>query len=315
MSLIFLAATFKYVTAVVIELFVRRVWHRTLARIRRTHSGGASTETSTIRSSPATRLPLEVVEIIMAYLTYDTRSLHACSLICYSWYIAAVPRLHHTLTIYTFSEDPKFLWPGPLRHVHTLGLLSLVKELRVHGNNDNRAGLSPKLLNRCTLPRFSALTNVRELKIEYLDIPNFMPRILQNFRHFLPTVRSLILREPRGSHRQIIYFLGLFQHLEDVGLNYDWSRVLEEQTDDLALIPPFIPPLRGWLIMTCFGGVSLLKDMIDLFGGIRFRYVGLYDVGGTQLLLDACAKTLETLVFDPNDPHGELFSLKGTTNF
>ena len=60
-----------------------------------------------------------------------------------------------------------------------------------------------------------------------------------------------------------------------------------------------------------FNNVDLLKDMIDLFGGIRFRHMVLYDVPWMRRLLDACAKTLESVVLNPTDPVGEQLSLKG----
>ena len=56
--------------------------------------------------------------------------------------------------------------------------------------------------------------------------------------------------------------------------------------------------------------VDILKDMIDLFGGIRFRYMDIRYANGMQLLLNACAETLETLHFDPTDLHGEQLSPK-----
>ena len=55
--------------------------------------------------------------------------------------------------------------------------------------------------------------------------------------------------------------------------------------------------------------VGLLKDMIDLFGGIRFRHMDLCDVNGVGLLLGACADTLETLRLYPADPRGKERSL------
>jgi hypothetical protein len=64
--------------------------------------------------------------------------------------------------------------------------------------------------------------------------------------------------------------------------------------------------------MTHFKRVGLLKDMIDLFGGLRFRYILLYDVDGMRLLLDACAKTLKVVVLDPTDPRGKQLPLKCT---
>ena len=54
-----------------------------------------------------------------------------------------------------------------------------------------------------------------------------------------------------------------------------------------------------------------MKDMIDLFGGIRFRYMDLFNVAGTRLLLDACAETLETLRLYPTDPRGKKLCLSG----
>ena len=273
-------------------------------------SGGISPETSTTPPSPATRLPLEVIGTIVSYLIYDVRSLRTCTLTCYSWYIAAVPHLHHTLTIRINSYDQKFRWPNPIRHMHMLGLLPLVKNLRVCG--DDYPKFSPKLFNCCIQRQFSALANVQELEIEYLDISSFMPRIKQYFSHFSSTVRSLILREPNGSCRQIIYFIGLFQHLQDLNLLYDRPSSREELADDLTHIPLFTPPLQGWLTMMCFTRVGLLKDMIDLFGGLRFHGMHLFDVDGMRLLLEACAKTLEAIVLYPTDPRGEQPCLKST---
>ena len=53
--------------------------------------------------------------------------------------------------------------------------------------------------------------------------------------------------------------------------------------------------------MKCFENVGFLKDMIDLFGGIRFRYMDLFLVIEMQLLLNAGAKTLEVLRLYPTE--------------
>ena len=115
----------------VIELLAKRVWYRSLVRIQKIRSGGAS-ETSTTRSSPATRLPQDIVQMIIAHLIYDKPSLCACSLTCCSWYIVTVPHLHHTLVINTDRpRDRKSRWPNPIRYMHMLGLLPLVKKLHI----------------------------------------------------------------------------------------------------------------------------------------------------------------------------------------
>ena len=257
-------------------------------------------------ASPASELPQEIVEIIIAHLIYDTRSLLACSLTCRSWYIASVPHLHHTFTIRTcqWSRRSKNSWPNSLQNASKLGLLPFVKKLQARGTQWTIDGLSKSGFDRRTLRQFSALANVQELEVRSLDIPSFLPTIQQYFGHFLPTVRSLALETPKGSHRQIIYFIGLFQHLNDLLLSRFYRRG-NEPAEDLALIPPFTPPLRGRLVMTNFKRVGFVKDMIDLFGGIRFSYIDLFDVRDSRLLLNACAKTLETLRIYPNSYYGE----------
>ena len=278
-------------TEIMIAVFTKRVWRRSRARTR-----GISS-----RSTPVARLPLEIVETVVAYLIYDRRSLLACSLVSYPWYIASVPHLYHTLYTYTFSryENPKLRWPKPLLGASKHGLLPFVKKLQVRAFPD--ATFSPKRLNSSTLRHFSALTNVRELAIDFLEIPRFVPGIQQYFGHFSPTVRSLTLLAPKGTHRQIIFFIGLFQYLEDLTLSGTTNQV-----DNSTLVPPFIPPLRGRLTLSYHRWeVGLLKDMLGIFGGIRFRSMDLYAVEGTRLLLGACAKTLETLRLHPTDPHGK----------
>ena len=50
-----------------------------------------------------------------------------------------------------------------------------------------------------------------------------------------------------------------------------------------------------------------MRDMIALFGGLRFSHMDVNKVECVQLLLDACATTLETLRLYPNDEYGEEF--------
>ena len=296
-------------TATAIKLLVKRVLYRTPVMIRKIWSGGVSSEASTIRSSPIDSLPMEVVEFIIFYLRYDTHSLRSCTSTCYAWYIAAVPHLYNTLTIAVNSWYGKPRRPSPIRHMHTLGLLPFVKKFQLHGRYLEE--LSPKLFNSHILRQFPALTNVNDLELGYLDIPKFMPRIQQHFKHFLPTVESLALRNPLGSRRQIIYFIGLFQHLQDLELVHDVSGSLDPPAGDPTLVPAFVPPLQGWLGVSSIK-VGLLKEMVELFGGIRFRLIKFYNVNGMRFLLDACGKTLREVVLVPTDPRGEQLSLKDT---
>ena len=56
-------------------------------------------------------------------------------------------------------------------------------------------------------------------------------------------------------------------------------------------------------------GVGLFEDMIDLFGGLRFRCMRLRDVDRMPFLLAACAETLEVVMLNLADPCGEKISL------
>jgi hypothetical protein len=256
--------------------------------------------------------------MIISYLIYDTPTLLACSLTCYSWYIATVSHLHHSLTTdnggrgvdqtYLWPTPPqRYLWPRPLQKSYELGLLPLVTRLRIRLDYYRLVKFTPEWLDGQTLRYFSALTNLQELGIDNLQVSSFMPTIKQCFGHFSPTLRFLALSKPDGSCRQVLYFIGLFPNLQDLKLHCFPFTNAQESTADAALVPLSIPPLQGRLTLTDFERPSLIEDMVALFGGLRFRYMDLFMVGCVRLLLDACAETLETLRLYPTDPYGEEF--------
>ena len=285
-----------------IELLAKRLWYRGKAKIKQLRCGDTS-ETSTPLSSPITRLPQELVAVIISYFIDDTSTLLACSMTCYSWYIAAVPHLHHSLT----AGEPweaKYVWPKPLQNSYKLGLLPLVKRFRIRADTYHSLEFTPRQLDGHILRYFSALTNLQELGIDALQVSSFMPDIKRCFGHFAPTLQFLALREPRGSCRQILYFIGLFPNLQDLKLCYRLPVVEQESTTDPELVPLSTPPLQGRLTLTCFTREQLVKDMITFFGGLRFRSMDLFRVDGVRLLLGACAETLETLQLYPGDPYG-----------
>ena len=229
--------------------------------------------------------------MIIKYLTYDKPSLRTCCMTCYSWYIAAVPHLHHAQIIHvnTKGRDGKWLWPIPILNMGSFGIFPLVKDLRIHGNSDD--SFSPKLLHWGAMYyNFLELTNVQKLQIKYLDIPSSIPRVQKYFGHFLPTVWSLSLISPEGSTRQIVFFIGLFRHLKDLSIHNVPPQIGLEH--DPTLIPPFSPPLRGQLVAWHLGRADLIKGMVDLFGGICFSQVDLVEVAETWVLLSTCSKTL-----------------------
>ena len=268
-------------------VLIRQIWHRSRAAIARR----------------AQSIPQDIAEIIVACLVHDKHSLIACSLTCRSLYIASTPHLHHTLVLENVKRG-RLSWPKPLQEASKLGLLPLVKKLWLRRAFANSQGLHfpEKLFNHEVLCQISGLTNVRVLAIDDLNIPAFMPEIQRYFGHFLPRLPSLSLREARGSNREIIFFIGLFQRLEDLVLQ---GTPIDFRTDqpfnDPTLIPPSTPPLRGRLIVANFYRPHFSEEMIKLFGRIRFRHVVLSYAGEPQLLLNACAKTLETVNLRPTE--------------
>ena len=231
---------------------------------------------------------------------------------CHSWYTITVPHLHHSLTtdesIHS-SEDQKYLWPTPLKNSYNLGLLPLVKRFRIRGCAFPTKMFTLKWLDNRALCYLSALTNLQELGIDDLHLSSFMPDIQRYFGHFAPTLRLLSLWEPKGSCREILYFIGLFPNLQDLKLCYHHLKKENDGMVDSELVPLFVPPLGGRLILTCFTRDTLVKEMIAFFKGLRFRYMDLFRVTCTRLLLTACSETLEILRLYPTDNFGEyLFS-------
>ena len=293
-----------FFTAAVVEAVVKCTWYRTLARTRRIFLGRASPDASNAGSSPTNRFPQEVVDMIIAHFVYDNRSLLACSLTSRSWYRAAFPHLHRNLITRTDSPlNKKTKWPKPLRMASKHGLLPCITGVFISRGSLFGNGFSARELNYWTRREFSKLTNVRELSIEALGIPSFGPKIQQHFGQFSPTLRSLTLISPQGCGRQVVFFIGLFPHLEDLNLLHVCSACLwGSQEDGLTLVPPFVPPLRGRFIT--YSGDCFAKGMIDLFGEVQFRRMDLWG-GGMQRLLYACPNTLEMLGFDVTSICGE----------
>ena len=248
--------------------------------------------------------------MIISYLACDIPSLRASSETCRSWYISAFPHLHTTFSINVGSLDPHRAWPKPILWIYRLCLLPYVKNLRIcsgHLGGD----FHPQPLDFLVLPFFSGLTNVQRLEIHQLDIPSFAQEVWRYFGHFSPTVKSLSLTAPRGSSRHLVFFVSLFQNLEDLSLYYrDSDRGPGYSPSGETLIPLFIPPLRGRLAVWNTNVKPLIEDMTNLFRGIRFTSLDIFGVGGVPELLRACATALRVLRLHPNDPCGEQLHLR-----
>ena len=289
------------------HLFIDKLCHQVTTGIRLL-LGVQGTKVSIARPSPVAKLPQELVDEIISYFFDDKRTLLACSLTCCPWYIATLPYLHHSLTTDDDSiiqKDGKHWWPEPLKKVHELNLHPFVKRLRIRMRRRNPS-FTPERLEGYNMGYFYSLKNLRELGIDDLQVDKFMPYPQRFFGHLSPTLQFLALRRPRGSSRQIVCFIGLFPHLQDLKLHYTVLENEEETLTDTTLVPLCSPPLRGRLTLTMFTREQIVKDMITLFGGLRFHQMDLFGVKCLPLLLEECSGTLETLRLYPNDPYGEV---------
>jgi len=284
-------------------------WHRSKVRINRLLDD-APPETRTTHES-ACRVPYDVVETIIAHLSYDLPTLKACALTCRSWHTVAFPHLRHTLVLRRDSTGPIGDHLGvrstrdklrPLSKLHEQGLMSLVKEIRV----EQAIGVSPWFIPPAFSVRdpryFSAFANVQTLVFQRLEINRFILGIEHYFGHFSPTLRSIVLYDPCCSARQLSHFLSIFANLDDIEIQRFHLFIPKTTALGPKLVPFSAPKLQGRLVLFDFRIADMWTHLINSRGGLGFRYMHLNWVrDSTPILLEACAETLETLRFSAVD--------------
>jgi hypothetical protein len=242
------------------------------------------------------RLPLEVAEMIVSYI-HDIGTLRSCSLTCRIWYYATRPRFYYSLEAYRPKinvPDNSNEWPKPLLKAHKFHSLPYIKRLSIQ-INDKKGFTHRRFGGGRNLRCFSGLKNLQELSIADLQLSSFMPDIKKYFGHF-PTLRSLALRRPEASCRQLLYFIGLFPDLQDLDLSNFNPAKEDETTDKSALVPPSKPPLGGRLALISYNGEEFVNEMIAFYGKLSFRRVDISHSNWecAKKVLGGCAKTLET---------------------
>lgn len=276
------------------------IWHQGRAKINRLLGNAPSktyTETYTERK-PIYQLPYEIAETIIAHLAENPDSLKACSLTCRSWYIAVVPHIHHTF-ILEWNESHDML--RPLFALCEPDLTPFVKNITVRKRLSCH-WFTPQEFTPRGLSCFSTFTNVRTLKLDYMDISRFIPGIERYFEHLSPTLRSIVLWSPSCTPRQLSHFLSLFSGLENISIRGGPTLEPAATIPDTKLVPFSPPELRGELRLYGSQRVETWTRLIALCGGLRFRYMNLRNVGAcVPILFEACAKTLETLRLYPSD--------------
>ena len=246
-------------------------------------------------------LPYDIVEIIVAHLTHNLDALKACSLTCRSWYTTAAPHLHHTLTLTGDKLEIGRRRLEPLFKLRQLGLIHLVKSIRVN-QGLNMRWFVPLEFTHLDLCHFSALTNVHTLKLQNMVIWDFIPGPERHFGQFSQMLRSITLYDPCCTPRQLSHFLSLFSNLENIGIRNTWIPEPTTTTPEMDLIPFSALKLQGRLALQNFGWAGIWKHLIAPNSGLGFRHMDLCNSATcAPVLFKACAETLETLRFGVGD--------------
>ena len=278
------------------------VWHRSKAKVNRLLSN-APLETRPTHESTSPfhppPLPYDILEMVITYLARDLGALKACSLISRSWYTAATPHLHHTLTLKENIHDIDRSQMEPLSKLHELGLLHLVKTLRVKQGVGNSRWFVPQPFSDLDLCYFSTLANVHTLKLQNVEIHRFIPDLEYHFGRFSQTLRSITLHDPSCTPQQLSHFLSLFSNLDDIGIRNSHRHLPNKTISDTELVPFSVPKLQGRLALDNFTWFEVWTHLAASCGGLRFRHMDLRMSGScAPVLFEACADTLETLRFD-----------------
>lgn len=173
--------------------------------------------------------------------------------------------------------------------------MPLVKEVRAEQWGDNRWFMPQAFSNR-DLGYFSALTNVRTLKIQRMEVYRFVLDIEHYFGHLSPTLRSIKLFYPSCTPLQLSHFLSFFSNLDDIEIIGVNRHIPNPTIPNPELVPFPAPRLQGRLTHHGFDWVETWTYLINLYGGLHFRHLDLCGgVGCVPVLFEACAETLETL--------------------
>ena len=274
------------------------IWHRSKAKVNRLLRCNPPPATCNApKNTP--HIPYEIAEMIIAHLIHHTRTLKACSLTCRSWYTIAVPHIHHTLIL---GRGYPHSGLKPLSKLHGLGLTHLVQEIWVERTRGMGNWFLPRAFGRRSMRCFSAFANIHTLALQRLDICRFFPHIEHHFGQFSPTLRSIVLSEPRCTPQQLSHFLSLFSNLDDIKIWGLSPFAPVTAVPDTTPAPFSTPKLGGRLALGIFNWVETWTHLITSCGGLQFHRMELYaSVSCAPALLEACAETLETLRFNAMD--------------
>jgi len=236
-------------------------------------------------------LPQEIVDYILDYVSEDRPTLLACTHLSRAWCIGARVLLYRTFTV---SDCQGFEAVDDLQNMNTI---CLVRKLVVARRMSQSDLAIPKIT-----AHLNAFMYLQDLDIRYLDVGELFAWFPQHCGVLKSTLRTLTLRYPRGSTKQILCFVSLFSGLENLAVD---NIEQESASDAVVPIPESSPPLTGRLTLTGILDQEFMSGLACLQKGIKFRTLDLQFCGEAQVLIDGCAETMRRFICHPSDFRGK----------
>lgn len=183
-----------------------------------------------------------------------------------------------------------------------MGMIHLVRKIVVARQIHQSDFLLPE-----TMTRLHTFTHLQELDIRYLCVGQPLLWLYEHCDILKSTVRTLTLRYPRGSIKELLCFISLFSGLENLTVD----SIDRDFTPD-AFVPVLetSPPLTGRLLLKGISDQDFMSSLVSLKKGVRFRTVDLQFCGEVHEIVNGCAGTMERFIYQPSD-----FSGTVTLNF
>ena len=241
------------------------------------------------------RLPQELVDCIVGYISEDRPTLFACTHLSRTWYIAARAHLYRTFTV---LDSAGFDAADDLQG---MGMIHLVRKIVVSRQIHQMDFLLPE-----TMTRLHTFTHLQELDIRYLNVGQQLLWLHEHCDILKSTVRTLTLRYPRGGIKELLCFISLFSSLENLTVDS-----IDRDFTPEVFVPVLetSPPLTGRLALTGIFDQEFMSGLVSLQKGVKFRTVDLQFCGEVHEIIDGCAGTMERFICQPSDFHGRSSSL------
>lgn len=236
-------------------------------------------------------LPQEIVDCILDYVSEDRPTLLACTHLSHTWCIGARLHLFRTFTV---SDSSGF---EAINEIQDMKTIYLVRKLVIAQRMSQSDLIIPKITTR-----LNTFTHLQDLDIRYLNVGELLAWLPQHCGVLKSTLRTLTLRYPRGSTKQILCFVSLFSSLENLAVD---NIEQESASDAVVPFPESSPPLTGRLTLTGILDQEFMSGLASLQKGLKFRTLDLQFCGEAQEVIDGCAGTLRRFICHPSDFRGK----------